>query len=200
MKCDVVIAGVGGQGNVLASRVLARAAVAAGLEVRTSENIGMAQREGPVASHVRMGKGLAGGIVPDGEADLLIGLELAEAVRALPKLRPGGKAVVSTTVIRPPSVLLGASTYDVDGLLGYLKERVPDAVLLEAEELAAAAGNRKAANSVLLGAAGALDGVLPVTADQLLDALLATLPPRLHEVNRRAFALGREAPGKAGKV
>lgn len=196
MKFDIVVAGVGGQGNILASRVLARAAVAAGLEVRTSENIGMAQREGPVASHIRMGKGLAGALIPDGEADLIIGLELAETVRALPKLRSGGRAVVSTTVIKPPSVLLGTSTYDVPGLLGYLKERVPDVLLIDAEELAVQAGNRKAANSVLLGALSTLDGFIPVSADLLLSALLETLPPRLHEVNRRAFVLGQQAVKK----
>lgn len=196
MKFDIVIAGVGGQGNILASRVLARAALAAGLEVRTSENIGMAQREGPVASHIRMGKRLAGALIPDGEADLIIGLELAETVRALPKLRSGGRAVVSTTVIKPPSVLLGTSTYDVPGLLGYLKERVPDVLLIDAEELAVQAGNRKAANSVLLGALSTLDGFVPVSADQLLSALLETLPPRLHEVNRRAFVLGQQAVKK----
>lgn len=196
MKFDIVIAGVGGQGNILASRVLARAALAAGLEVRTSENIGMAQREGPVASHIRMGKGLAGALIPDGEADLIIGLELAETVRALPKLRSGGRAVVSTTVIKPPSVLLGTSTYEVPGLLACLKERVPDVLLIDAEELAVQAGNRKAANSVLLGALSTLDGFIPVSADQLLSALLETLPPRLHEVNRRAFVLGQQAVKK----
>jgi len=196
VKFDIVIAGVGGQGNVLASRVLARAALAAGLEVRTSESIGMAQREGQVASHVRMGKGLAGGIIPRGEADLLIGLELAEAVRALPKLRAGGKAVVSTTVIRPLSVLLGNSLYDDAALLGYLKERVPDVIFVNAEDLAVQAGNRKAANSVLLGAVSTLDGFVPVSAELLLDALLQTLLPRLHEVNRRAFALGQQAVSK----
>jgi len=196
MKFDIVIAGVGGQGNVLASRVLARAALAAGLEVRTSESIGMAQREGQVASHVRMGRGLAGAVIPHGEADLVIGLELAETVRALPKLRPGGKAVVGTTVIRPLSVLIGDSVYDDAALLAYLKERVPDVILVDAEELAVQAGNRKAANSVLLGAVSTLDGFIPVSADHLLSALLQTLPPRLHEVNRRAFALGQQAVKK----
>lgn len=85
MRCDIVIAGVGGQGNVLASRILARAAMEYELPVQTSEAIGMAQREGVVMSHVRMGAGNYGSLIPNGGADVLLGFELAETIRGLDK-------------------------------------------------------------------------------------------------------------------
>ncbi|MDI6709920.1 MAG: indolepyruvate oxidoreductase subunit beta [Thermoanaerobacterales bacterium] len=192
MKIDIIIAGVGGQGNLLASRVLARAALTAGLEVRTSESIGMAQREGPVTSHVRLGRGLSGAIIPDRAADILLGLELAETVRSLPKLKDEGRVVASTVVIRPITVTLGRSRYPAEELLAYLREVVPGALLFDAAETARRAGNVKAANTVLLGALSTLDGVLPFDHEDLLAALVATIPAKLLEVNRHAFALGRE--------
>jgi len=192
VKTDIVIAGVGGQGNLLASRVLARAAVAAGLEIRTSESIGMAQREGPVNSHVRLGRGLTGAIIPDRAADILLGLELAETVRNLPKLKDGGQVVASTAVIRPITVTLGQSRYPAEELLAYLRETVPGALLIDAAEAARRAGNVKAANTVLLGALSVLDGLLPFDHEALLEALVTTIPAKLLDVNRRAFALGRE--------
>ncbi|MFZ5898758.1 MAG: indolepyruvate oxidoreductase subunit beta [Bacillota bacterium] len=193
MKFDIVLAGVGGQGNILASRVLARAALSKGLQVRTSESIGMAQREGPVTSHVRMGTQLYGAIIPNRQADLIIGLELAETVRALPKLKPNGVVVASTLCIEPVTVMLGQSSYDREGLLAYLKQRVADVVLVDADGLARQAGNVRAANSVLLGVVAALPGLLPFAGEVLEQALLNTVKPKLREVNSRAFALGRQA-------
>lgn len=192
-KTDIVIAGVGGQGNLLASRILARAAVTAGLEVRTSESIGMAQREGPVNSHVRLGLGLSGPLIPDRAADILIGLELAETVRTLPKLKDGGRVVTSTTVIKPITVTMGVSSYQVDELMTYLRQTLPGTLFIDAGDVARQAGNVKAANTVLLGALSTLDGVLPFNHEDLYAALMATIPAKLAEVNRRAFTLGREA-------
>ncbi|MCL6639208.1 MAG: indolepyruvate oxidoreductase subunit beta [Firmicutes bacterium] len=194
MKVDIVIGGVGGQGSVLASRALARAAMAEGLSVRTSEVIGMAQREGMVTSHVRMGKKLYGAIIPDGAADYLVGLELAETVRNLVKLRPGGTIVASTSTIVPPSVYMGLGKYQRDDLLQYIKQRDGRTLLLDASDLAGQAGSFRAVNAVLLGAlAGA--GELPFSPERLLEAVLEMLPEKLHETNRRAFELGRRSAG-----
>lgn len=192
MKTDIVIAGVGGQGSVLASRALAHAAMAEGLPVRTSEVIGMAQREGMVTSHVRMGQGLYGAIIPDGAADFLLGLELAETVRCLPKLKPGGLVITTTSAIVPASVHLGLSTYDRSSLITYLTRKNGNALLFDAAELAAQAGHSRAANSVVLGALSSA-GRLPFSPEQLVNSILEMIPGKLHEINRRAFELGRRA-------
>lgn len=192
MSFDVIITGVGGQGNILTARVFARAAVAAGFRVLTSESVGMAQRGGPVASHVRIGHDLSGAIIPNGKADLVIGLELAETARVLPKLRSGGRVIAATTVIQPPALVLTGATYDAAAIAAYLREAVPDLLLIDAVNVAIRAGNRRAANSVLLGATTTLGSFLPFPPELLLPALLESLPPSLQEVNRQAFTLGRQ--------
>lgn len=192
MKIDIVIAGVGGQGNVLMSRILAQAAMEAGLEVRTSEVIGMAQRGGPVTSQVRMGQGLHGGIIPDRQADVILGLELAETVRVLPKLKAGGRVITSSTNVVPVSVAVGLSTYNRDALLSHLRNNTSQPVVFDAISLARQAGSDKAANVVLLGALSTLP-VLPFSADALLKSCLELIPAKFHGVNREAFALGRRA-------
>ena len=108
VKYDILIAGVGGQGVVLASRMLALAAMKAGFHVSTAETIGMSQREGSVSSHVRIGDEISGSLIPVGQADLLLGLEPAETVRNLPFLREGGKVLVNTHPIPRHRNLLGA--------------------------------------------------------------------------------------------
>ena len=199
MSFDIVITGVGGQGTVLAARVLARAAMATGLPVRTSEIIGMAQREGVVMSQVRFGDPLWGALIPNGKADLLLGFEPAEAVRGLPKLKANGTAVVNTAAVLPVTVSLGLSAYDPQACLGCLREKVPFLYLLDAFRLAVEAGHPRAINAVLLGAVAALN-LLPFTADHLLHCLLAALPEKYREINRRAFAAGQDDinPGYRG--
>lgn len=192
MRLDIVIAGVGGQGTVLASRVIAQAALNAGLPVRTSETIGMAQREGTVTSNVRIGDHLNGAIIPDAGADVLIGFELAETARSLHKLKPGGMIYVNTNAIIPVSVISGRSTYDIEGLTQYLNNVAEKIVMLDATKLAVQAGNYKATNTVLLGAFSNLSG-LPFKSEELLQALIDSIPAKLHEVNKKAFDLGRKA-------
>ena len=195
MSFDLVIAGVGGQGTVLTSRVLARAAMETGLPVRTSEIIGMAQREGVVMSQTRFGEPLWGALIPDGKADLLLGFEPAEAVRGLPKLKAGGTAVVNIAPVIPVTVSLGLSAYDPQACLDCLREKVSRLYLVEASDLAAAAGSPRAINAVLLGAVAALS-LLPFTADHLLRCLLAAVPEKYRDVNKRAFEAGQEAVSK----
>jgi len=192
VKLDIVISGVGGQGSVLASRALARAAMESGLAVRTSEVIGMAQREGPVTSHIRMGDRLYGAIIPDRAADFLLGLELAETVRGLIKLKPGGTVIASLSAIVPVSVELGISKYDKDTLIQYLIEQNEKVFFLDLEELSRQSGHPRTGNAVMLGALSAFPG-LPFKPEQLLRSLLSYLPQSLAEINRRAFEIGRRA-------
>lgn len=198
MKLDIVIAGVGGQGTVLASRVLAQAAMEAGLPVRTSETIGMAQREGTVTSHVRIGEEgcpLFGALIPDESADILLGFELAETVRSLHKLKKGGRVFANSARIVPVSVAAGRSVYDEKALLKYLYNKVGSPVIFDAAELALRAGNFRAANTVMLGALSTVPE-LPFSYQRLLSSILGMLPEKLRDINRQAFELGREAVGE----
>lgn len=188
---DIVIAGVGGQGTVLASRVLAQAALNAGLAVRTSETIGMAQREGSVQSHVRIGSDAYGPVIGSGQADILLGFEPAEALRAAGLLKSSGQLLVNGQPIRPVTVTLGTSAYPLTQILDDL-ERLPATVkLVKAFEAAHAVGNFRTVNTVMLGALFAT-GLLPFTRETVLTALADNLPVRVRAVNEQAFALGEE--------
>ncbi|MEN6460719.1 MAG: indolepyruvate oxidoreductase subunit beta [Syntrophomonas sp.] len=187
---DIVMCGVGGQGTVLASRVLGQVAINSSWEVRTSEIIGMAQRGGSVVSQVRIGNNLTGPLIPDGAADFLIGFELAEAIRNLNKLAPKGKVLINTQKVVPPSVYLGTSSYDEDLLIKFLKDNIPEVVLIDAMELARQAGNVKTVSAVMLGAFAAM--CTELDADIILRELVAKLPDQLKDINTRAFNLGKE--------
>ncbi len=194
MSFDVVIAGVGGQGTVLASRIIAEAAILAGQPVFTSETIGMAQREGCVTSNVRIGAPLYGAVIPDRNADVLIGFELAETARLLPKLKPGGTVIVNDTKIVPVSVATGKSVYDEAKLREYIKSCDGEAKFFNATQLAVDAGSFKAVNIVMLGALSTIQE-LPFTEKNLRDAVLAMVPPKLLDVNKKALLAGRQALG-----
>lgn len=189
---DVVMSGVGGQGTVLASRIIGECAIQKGLEVRTSEIIGMAQREGSVISQVRMGQTLYGGLIPDQGADILLGFELAEAVRASGKLKKGGTAIVNIQTVIPPTVYLGMSKYDQENLIDSLKEYSFDSYLIDAADLARQAGNVKAVSAVMLGAFSNFTGDA-LDKEKLLEVLLTHLPDKLAEINKKAFYLGQQA-------
>ena len=121
---NIILAGVGGQGAVLASKLLARAAMGRGLPVKTAETIGMAQRGGSVFSHVRLGEGAASPLVGRGRADAIVAFEPAEAVRQLPFLRPGGMVVTSDAPVVPVSAATGGPAYDLPAIMSYLRDRV----------------------------------------------------------------------------
>ena len=153
MSDNIVLCGVGGQGTVLASKLLAAAAMDRGLPVKTAETIGMAQRGGSVFSHVRLGEGAASPLIGKGKADLIIAFEPAEAVRQLAYLRPGGTVVVSDRAIVPASALVGGPAYDVDAIMAYLREQVENVVVVDASAAERDLGSAKCLNVVLLGAA-----------------------------------------------
>lgn len=187
MSDSIVLCGVGGQGTILASKLLAAAAMSKGLPVKTAETIGMAQRGGSVFSHVRIGDDAASPLIGRGRADLIIAFEPAEAVRQLPYLREGGTVVVSTRPIIPVSATIGGPAYDLAAVMAYLREQVGEKlVVVDADAAAEALGSAKCLNVVLLGAA-VRTGVLALTADDVRSAIAARLPERFHELNFRAL-------------
>jgi indolepyruvate ferredoxin oxidoreductase, beta subunit len=186
VKYDILIAGVGGQGVVLASRMLALAAVKAGFHVSTAETLGMSQREGSVSSHLRIGEEVSGSLIPVGQADLLLGFELAETVRNLPFLRKGGKVLVNTHAIPPASRPPGSPDYDPVALLYFLDAHCPGIRCSDFTELAEEAGTYRAANVAMLGAAVGMR-VLPFSEEILLAVLDIEVPEKHRSVNKTAF-------------
>lgn len=191
MSVNVILAGVGGQGAVLASKLLARAAMGRGLPVKTAETIGMAQRGGSVFSHVRMGEGAHSPLVGRGRADAIVAFEPAEAVRQLPLLRRGGMVVASDAPVVPVSAATGGSAYDLPAIMSYLHERVGERNLFVVDAAAAEAelGTAKALNVVLLGAAARAGALGPVTVDDLAAAVRAIVSPRFVDLDLRALNL-----------
>jgi indolepyruvate ferredoxin oxidoreductase beta subunit len=191
MKLDLVIAGVGGQGTVLASRILAQAALNAGYAARTSEMIGMAQREGSVQSHVRIA-GRGGPVIGAKTADVLIGFEPAEAQRGCGLLRDDGLMLVNTQAVRPVTVALGSCRYPEAEVLEYLRRFPARTTLVDASGLAVRAGNFRTVNAVMLGMLAGT-GILPFGSDEVLQVLLEMVPAKAREVNERAYQLGMDA-------
>lgn len=183
----VVLAGVGGQGTILAGDVLAKVAVAEGHEVKLSEVHGMAQRGGSVDTVVRFGDEVFSPVVDAGGADHLIGFEVIEAARKLPYLSPDGRLVVNRRMVSPLPVLIG-DLPEPTGLEFALGEQ--GAIFLDAEVLACEAGSPRSANVVLLGAASY---GLPFAEGTWRDIISGRVPPKTVEANLRAFELGRKA-------
>ena len=142
MSTSVILCGVGGQGTVLASKLIASAAMECGLPVKTAETIGMSQRGGSVFSHLRLGEGVACPLMGTGSADLIIAFEPAEAVRQLPFLREGGSVVVSNAPVVPVSAMTSGPRYDIDAVLGYLRSSVENLVEIDAAAAARALARR----------------------------------------------------------
>lgn len=187
MTDSIILCGVGGQGTVLASKLLSAAAMRRGLPVQAAETIGMAQRGGSVTSHVRIGEGISSPLIGRGKADLLMGFEPAEAVRQLGYLREGGVAVVGNRPIIPVSATTGGPAYDLDAIMAYLRARTNRLLVVDVHAAAQDLGSSKCLNVVLLGAA-LRAGVLSLTEDDVRAAMLERLPERFHELNLRALA------------
>ena len=185
---NCVICGVGGQGNVLASRLIAQVLLARDERVKTAETIGMAQRGGSVASHVRGGRPQSP-LVPKGCADCLIAFEPGEAVRCIDYLAPSGTIIVNTQATQPPVAALQGIDYDGTEALAYLRS-LSDVTLVEVDGAAICeqAGSAKVLNIALLAAA-VKSGALGITREELEEAIRQRLHPRFHEMNLRAVAL-----------
>ena len=185
---NILITGVGGQGTILASKILAGEAIARGEMVRTAETIGMAQRGGSVVSHVRIGENCQSPAVPQGQADLILGFEPAEAARNLAYLAPNGHIVASSNGIIPVTASIGAAPYAVAEVCAYL-ENTGRCTLIDGEALCQEAGSPKVLNVILLAVAAA-KGYLPLTQEQLNAVIAAQVKPQFLELNKRAVAVG----------
>ncbi|MDO4807674.1 MAG: indolepyruvate oxidoreductase subunit beta [Coriobacteriales bacterium] len=186
MSDNIILCGVGGQGTVLASKLLAAAAMDKGLPVKTAETIGMAQRGGSVFSHVRIGEGVAGPLIGRGRADLILAFEPAEAVRQLGFLREGGTVVVSNRAIVPVSATVGGPAYDVAAIMDHLHATVPNLVVVDARQAEQDLGSAKCLNVVLLGAA-VRGGALQLTPEDIERAIKRLVPPKFLDLNLRAL-------------
>ncbi len=188
---NILIAGVGGQGILLASEVLSEVCLMAGLDVKKNEIHGMSQRGGSVVSHVRYGEKVYSSIIPEGEVDILFSFELMETCRYLPLLRKNGRVVVNNWKIAPPSVALGKQTYP-ENLIETIEQQFPLTTLVDGLTLALETGNAKTVNTVLLGA---LSNILDFDHDMWLTALKKMVPEKLVDINLIAFAAGRGING-----
>lgn len=189
-EVNLILAGVGGQGNVRGAQILGSAIVKSGLHARVSDVYGIAQRGGPVLSHVRMGEDIHGGMVAEHSADVVIGLEPMETLRAVARfLKPGGVVIMSTRPIYPVEVNTGKSAYpaleEISSLVGRVASRI---VRLDATKAAEDAGIPIAANIVVLGVLAGL-GILPFSADILRGSVRENIP-RAVELNLKAFDAG----------
>jgi indolepyruvate ferredoxin oxidoreductase beta subunit len=193
----VVIAGVGGQGTLLATRLIAETAIKQGLNVRIGETYGMAQRGGPVMGHIQIGEAYSPQIRP-GEADALLGFELAEATRrGVTFMRKGGLAIVNSKKIPPVEVISGMRRYPSEkDLLRLLRRVSGKVVVFDATSLAEKAGDPISTNIVMLGALIA-SNVLPFGEKEVTVVMKESIPARFLDLNTRAFKLGADAFNKA---
>jgi indolepyruvate ferredoxin oxidoreductase beta subunit len=196
---NIVLAGVGGQGTLLAGEIIGTAAVKEGLNVRVSEIHGMAQRGGAVVSNVRIGDGVFASTLVEGQANVLLGFEPLETLRNLKSASEKTIVIVSTQRIPPTELTAKNTAYPtIEEVLNKIHLFTSKAVVVEAAELARKAGNRLAQNSVLLGALAAVEG-FPMNAESLVEALRELVPKKHVEVNVKAFELGHDSVKKGQK-
>jgi len=184
---NIILCGVGGQGTILASRLIASAAMTKDLEIKTAETIGMAQRGGSVFSHLRIGEDVQTPLIAKGEADLIIGFEPGETVRLLPFLRKGGAVVVSSSPVMPVSAMIGKTFYDPEQMLDYLRKKVKRLMIVDAIRASQELGSAKILNVVLLGAAVSC-GELGLDAQDMEAAMKQRIPEKYLELNKKALA------------
>ncbi len=190
---SIMIVGVGGQGSLLASRLIGNVLLAKGYEVKVSEVHGMSQRGGSVVTYVKYGDEVCSPVVEKGEADVIISFEQLEAARWLSYLKKGGHLITSTQRIDPMPVITGAAQYP-DEIIEKIKNLDIDVVAVDALTLAEEAGNPKASNVVLMGVVST-----KMSFDESLwqSAIEQCVPAKFLELNKKAFALGREASEKS---
>lgn len=186
---NIMIVGVGGQGSLLASKLLGCLLMEQGYDVKVSEVHGMSQRGGSVVTYVRYGDKVYSPIIDEGEADFIVSFELLEAARWLSHLKSGGKIVTSTQQTDPMPVITGAAKYP-EGLVELIREKGLEVDAIDALTLAEKAGSAKAANIVLMGR---LSRYFDLNEEAWQKALEECVPPKFLEMNRTAFNLGKDA-------
>lgn len=184
---NILIAGVGGQGSLLTSRILGTVYLSQGFDVKVSEVHGMSQRGGSVTTYVRAGERVDAPLIPEGEVELLIALEQLEALRWTHHVRPGGAVVMSRQVIWPMPVISGAVRYP-EGIEDTLKAAGLDVRVADAQAVAEELGHPRVSNVVLLGVCS---GLLGFDENVWREALRACVKPAFWEINEEAFIRGR---------
>ncbi len=185
---NVLIVGVGGQGVLLASELLSKAAVTAGYDAKQSEVHGMAQRGGVVTSHVRISEKVQSPLIQEGHADVILAFEMAEALRWVHFLKSGGTIIINDYRLVPPVALMKGSQYPEDPIAA-VKKRVRHVIVVDAPALSRELGNPKLVNTVLLGV---LSQSLDIPVSDWEAVIMERVPKGTEELNRRAFLKGRE--------
>jgi len=188
MTTNILVAGVGGQGVILASDIMCEVFMEAGYDVKKSEVHGMAMRGGIVTSHFRFGKKVYSPLIKEGEVDILFAFEQLEGLRWINHLRADGKIVMNDNKINPPAVNLGEMAYPKT-IPEKIRSKFKGFYLVKGTEMALQLGDARAANVVLLGA---ISKLFEVNEDLWLKTILNYLPPKVHELNRKAFSTGRD--------
>jgi len=188
MTTNILVAGVGGQGVILASDIMSEVFMEAGYDVKKSEVHGMAMRGGIVTSHFRFGEKVYSPLIKEGEVDILFAFEQLEGLRWINYLRPIGKIVMNDHKINPPAVNLGELEYP-KGIPETIQSKIKNFYLVRGTEIALQLGDVRAANVVLLGA---ISKFFELNEDLWLKTILNYLPPKVHELNRKAFSAGRD--------
>ena len=186
---NILLCGVGGQGILLASELIAFALLASGMDAKKSEVHGMAQRGGSVEAHLRYGKKVYSPLIEPGTADVLIALETMEAMRYLPYLNKNSTVIINTQKIMPPAVATGKTEYP-DNIISELKSRGLKVIPIDGFEIARKAGNVKAANVSLVGA---LSSIMPIPKETFIEVIKEKVPARFLDVNLEVFQEGRKA-------
>ena len=186
---SIMIVGVGGQGSLLASKLLGRLLLTRGYDIKVSEVHGMSQRGGSVVTYVRYGDKVYSPVIDKGQADCIVSFELLEAARWTEYLKPGGKIIVNTQQINPMPVIIGAAQYP-ENLVEKMKAAGIDVDAFDALSLAEQAGSSKAVNIVLMGH---LSRNFDFTEEEWMTALEQSVAPKFLEMNKKAFALGAKA-------
>lgn len=185
MTKNIMIVGVGGQGTLLASRILGNTVINEGYDVKVSEVHGMSQRGGSVVTYVKYGEKVYSPIIDRGEADIILAFEMLEAYRALPYLKKGGQIIVNTQCMDPMPVITGAAQYP-ENIAEKIAEKA-DIKTVDALALAKEAGNIKAVNVVLIGI---MAKSTDIPYEKWVETIKTTVPPKFLEVNLKAFELG----------
>ena len=186
---NIMIVGVGGQGSLLASKLLGRILLTKGYDIKVSEVHGMSQRGGSVVTYVRYGSKVYSPVIDKGQADYIVSFELLEAARWTEYLKPSGKIIVNTQQINPMPVIIGAAQYP-ENLEEKMKTAGLDVDAFDALSLAEQAGSTKAVNIVLMGH---LSRYFDFTEEEWLEAIEKSVPAKFLELNRTAFTMGRNA-------
>ena len=186
---NVMIVGVGGQGSLLASKLLGRLLLSKGYDIKVSEVHGMSQRGGSVVTYVRFGDKVYSPVIDKGEADFIVAFELLEAARWTEFLKPGGVLVANTQRIDPMPVIIGAAEYP-EALAQKMLDAGIDLDAMDALSLAQEAGSPKAVNLVLMGR---LSKYFDIPQEEWLAAIEQSVPEKFLEMNKKAFALGANA-------